>query len=158
MTPTLNLINDSSCQMNAVHLSANTIKATSAFVERVAAAYPTQQAGHWHPHPAPARLGRRMGTPRALFKPPLAAQHCVRGHCTVNAHALKISYDKTSDSLYIHLADRASVDSDEVKDGVVLDFDANGALVGIDVQHASERADLNNLSLSKLPFGELLAA
>jgi uncharacterized protein YuzE len=56
------------------------------------------------------------------------------------------------------LADRASVDSDEVKDGVVLDFDANGALVGIDVQHASERADLNKLSLSKLPFGELLAA
>jgi uncharacterized protein YuzE len=72
--------------------------------------------------------------------------------------AMKISYDKLTDSLYIHLADRASVDSDEVKDGVVLDFDANGALVGIDVQHASERADLDKLSLSKLPFGELLAA
>jgi uncharacterized protein YuzE len=71
---------------------------------------------------------------------------------------MKISYDKATDSLYIHLADRASVDSDEVNDGVVLDFDANGALVGIDVQHASERADLTNLSLSKLPFGELLAA
>ena len=71
---------------------------------------------------------------------------------------MKISYDKATDSLYIHLADRASVESDEVNDGVVLDFDANGALVGIDVQHASKRADLNNLSLSKLPFGELLAA
>ena len=71
---------------------------------------------------------------------------------------MKISYDKATESLYIHLADRASVESDEVKDGVVLDFDADGALVGIDVQHASKRADLNNLSLSKLPFGELLAA
>ena len=71
---------------------------------------------------------------------------------------MKISYDKATDSLYIHLADRASVESDEVKDGVVLDFDTNGALVGIDVQHASKRADLNNLSLSKLLFGELLAA
>ena len=71
---------------------------------------------------------------------------------------MKISYDKATDSLYIHLADRASVDSDEVKDGVVLDFDANGTLVGIDVQHASERADIHNLSISKLPFGELLAA
>ena len=71
---------------------------------------------------------------------------------------MKISYDKATDSLYIHLADRASVDSDEVKDGVVLDFDANGELVGIDVQHASERADLSNLSLSKMPFGKLLAA
>ena len=71
---------------------------------------------------------------------------------------MKISYDKATDSLYIHLDDRASLDSDEVKDGVVLDFDANGALVGIDVQHASQRADLSNLSLSKMPFGELLAA
>lgn len=65
----------------------------------------------------------------------------------MNAHAMKISYDKTSDSLYIHLADRASVDSDEVNDGVVLDFDANGALVGIDVQHASQRKGLNNESV-----------
>ena len=71
---------------------------------------------------------------------------------------MKISYDKATDSLYIHLSDRPSVDSDEVNDGVVLDFDANGALVGIDVQHASKRADINNLSVSKLPLGELLAA
>jgi uncharacterized protein YuzE len=80
---------------------------------------------------------------------------CISSHVV---QAMKISYDKSTDSLYIHLADRPSVDSDEVKDGVVLDFDSNGALVGIDVQHASERADLSNLSLSKLPFGELLAA
>lgn len=70
---------------------------------------------------------------------------------------MKSSYDKAIDSLYIHLADRASVDSDEVKEGVVLDFDANGALVGIDVQHASERADIHNLSISKMPLGKLLA-
>jgi len=71
---------------------------------------------------------------------------------------MKISYDKATDSLYIHLADRASVESDEVKDGVVLDFDANGALVGIDVQHASDRVDLSNFSLSQLPFGDPVAA
>ena len=71
---------------------------------------------------------------------------------------MKISYDKATDSLYIHLANRPSVDSDEVNGGVVLDFDANDALVGIDVQHASERADINNLSVSRLPLGKLLAA
>ena len=71
---------------------------------------------------------------------------------------MKISYDKATDSLYIHLSDRASVDSDEVTDGVVLDFDANGALVGIDVQHASDRADLSNFSLLQLPFGNPIAA
>ena len=71
---------------------------------------------------------------------------------------MKISYDKATDSLYIHLADRPSVESDEVNDGVVLDFDVDGALVGIDVQHASQRMDINSLSVSKLPLGELLAA
>ncbi len=71
---------------------------------------------------------------------------------------MKISYDQATDSLYIHLADRASVESDEVQDGVVLDYDASGALVGIDLQHASQRADINNLSVSKLPLGQLQAA
>ena len=73
-------------------------------------------------------------------------------------NAMKISYDQATDSLYIHLSDRASVESDEVQDGVVLDVDANGALVGIDLQHASQRVDLNNLSVSKLPLGQLQAA
>ena len=71
---------------------------------------------------------------------------------------MKISYDQATDSLYIHLSDRASVDSDEVQEGVVLDYDANGALVGIDLQHASQRVDINNLSVSRLPLGQLQAA
>lgn len=70
---------------------------------------------------------------------------------------MKISYDKATDSLYIHLADRASVDSDEVADGVVLDYDADRALVGIDVQHASKRADIHTLAVSKMPLGHLTA-
>lgn len=71
---------------------------------------------------------------------------------------MKISYDKATDSLYIHLADRPSADSDEVQDGVVLDYDADGALVGIDVQHASKRADISKLAVSDLPLAELPAA
>jgi len=71
---------------------------------------------------------------------------------------VKISYDNATDPLYIQLADRASVDSGEVNDGVVLDFDANSALVGIDIQHASLRADIHHLSVSKLPLSELRAA
>ncbi len=71
---------------------------------------------------------------------------------------MKISYDPATDSLYIHLADRVSVESDEVQDGVVLDFDTNGALVGIDLQHASERMDINKLLVSNLPLDRLQAA
>ena len=40
---------------------------------------------------------------------------------------MKLSYDQATDSVYIHLVDRPSVDSDEEADGVVLDFDADGA-------------------------------
>jgi uncharacterized protein YuzE len=71
---------------------------------------------------------------------------------------MKLSYDQQTDSLYIHLADRPSVDSDEVANGVVLDFDVNGALVGVDVQHASSRADIATLDLTNLPIGQRLAA
>ncbi|MGZ8159221.1 MAG: DUF2283 domain-containing protein [Methylobacter sp.] len=71
---------------------------------------------------------------------------------------MKLSYDKETDSLYIHLSDTASVDSAEVADGVVLDFDGNGTLVGIDVQHASEKTDIQSVSLLHLPLNDLQAA
>ena len=71
---------------------------------------------------------------------------------------MKLSYDAATDSLYIHLNERASVDSGEVSDGVVLDYDAEDMLVGIDVQHASKRADIYSLAVSKMPLSDLSAA
>ena len=71
---------------------------------------------------------------------------------------MRLSYDPETDSLYIHLTENPSKDSDEVADGVVLDFDESGGLVGIDVQHASLHADISRLLLSKMPFRELEAA
>jgi uncharacterized protein YuzE len=64
---------------------------------------------------------------------------------------MKLHYDAATDSLYIDLAERPSVDSDEVADGVVLDFDAEGHLVGIDIDHASQRVNLHQLVLDRLP-------
>ena len=71
---------------------------------------------------------------------------------------MKLSYDIETDSLYIHLSETPSADSDEVADGIVLDFSASGALVGIDVQHVSERADIQSVILSNLPLQHLKAA
>jgi len=68
---------------------------------------------------------------------------------------VKISYDNATDPLYIQLADRASVDSDEINSGVVLVFDANDALLGIDVQHISLRADIHSQSVLQLPSGRI---
>lgn len=54
---------------------------------------------------------------------------------------MKLHYYLETDSLYIDLSERTSVDSQEVAPGVVLDFDAEGRLVGIDIDWASaERA------------------
>ncbi|MBS0439468.1 MAG: DUF2283 domain-containing protein, partial [Proteobacteria bacterium] len=39
---------------------------------------------------------------------------------------MKLSYDKETDSLYIHLSERTGADAQEVADGVVLDFAADG--------------------------------
>jgi len=71
---------------------------------------------------------------------------------------MRLSYDPETDSLYIHLIERPSVDSDEVAEGVVLDFDEAGGLVGIDVQHASQHADITKLLVNRLPFHALEAA
>ncbi|MDO8990429.1 MAG: DUF2283 domain-containing protein [Sideroxyarcus sp.] len=71
---------------------------------------------------------------------------------------MRINYDAATDSLYIHLTEQPSADSDEVADGVVLDYDAHGALVGIDVQHASLKADIRHLAISHMPLTLLEAA
>ena len=64
---------------------------------------------------------------------------------------MKLTYHPDTDSLYIDLSERPSVDSQEISEGVVLDYDAQGNLVGIDVDNASNNVALNELTLSKLP-------
>ena len=64
---------------------------------------------------------------------------------------MKLQYYPETDSLYIDLADRPSVDSREVADGVVLDFDSEGRLVGIDIDQARQRLDLDQIVLSHIP-------
>ena len=71
---------------------------------------------------------------------------------------MKLNYDVATDSLYIHLSNTVATDSNEVTEGVVLDFAADGSLVGIDVQHASTKADIQSLSLLHMPIHELQAA
>lgn len=64
---------------------------------------------------------------------------------------MKLSYHAETDSLYIDLSDRPSAESREISEGVVLDYDADGQLVGIDIDNASAKVDLGRLVLSRLP-------
>jgi uncharacterized protein YuzE len=64
---------------------------------------------------------------------------------------VKLNYHPDTDSLYIDLSEETSVESREISDGVVLDYDAKGNLVGIDIDNASTKVDLQKLIVSKLP-------
>jgi len=64
---------------------------------------------------------------------------------------MKLNYYPETDSLYIDLAEKTSVESKEVSQGVVLDYDADGNLVGIDIDNASRKLELKKLILSKFP-------
>jgi uncharacterized protein YuzE len=64
---------------------------------------------------------------------------------------MKLNYYSDTDSLYIDLSEHPSVESREISEGIVLDYDAAGNLVGIDIDNASRKVELNKLTLNKLP-------
>lgn len=70
---------------------------------------------------------------------------------------MKLNYHAQTDSLYIELSDRPSSESREISSGVVLDYDAGGELVGIDIDNATNKVELERLILSGLP-GEIETA
>jgi uncharacterized protein YuzE len=64
---------------------------------------------------------------------------------------VKLSYFPDTDTLYIDLSEEPSIESREISEGVVLDYGAAGQLVGIDIDEASKRVQLDKLVLSRLP-------
>ena len=70
----------------------------------------------------------------------------------MNSHETQHS---DTDSLYIDLSERPSADSVEAASGIVLDFDADGKLVGIDIDNASIIVDLCRLEAEALPFSSV---
>lgn len=65
---------------------------------------------------------------------------------------MKINYYPETDSLYIDLSHKTSVESREVSEGVVLDYDESGNLVGVDIDQASKKIDIREIVLGRLPL------
>ena len=63
---------------------------------------------------------------------------------------MKLAYHQDTDSLYIDPSEHPSVESREISEGVVLDYDAQGNLVGIDIDNASRKVQLERLVLTGL--------
>ncbi len=64
---------------------------------------------------------------------------------------MKLNYYPDTDSLYIDLSTKPSVESREVSEGVVLDYDDAGNLVGIDIDNASRKLDLSEVVTNRIP-------
>jgi len=64
---------------------------------------------------------------------------------------MKLNYYPETDSLYIDLSSKASKESVEISEGIVLDYDDDGHITGIDIDNASHKIDLNEIILNKVP-------
>lgn len=65
---------------------------------------------------------------------------------------MKLKYYPETDSLYIDLSEKTSVETKEIVEGVLIDIDDNGNIVGIDIDNASKKIKLKDLIIEKLPF------
>ncbi len=52
---------------------------------------------------------------------------------------MRFHYDKQEDALYIRFNERPYAESDEVREGIILDYDARGKIIGIEVLGASRK-------------------
>jgi len=65
---------------------------------------------------------------------------------------MKLNYYPETDFLYIDLSSKKSASSQEISEGIVVDFDTHGNIVGLDIDNASRKLDLKELSIHKVPF------
>jgi uncharacterized protein YuzE len=68
---------------------------------------------------------------------------------------MKLLYAPETGSLYIDLNAKPGADAQEILDGMVVDFDADGRPVGIEIQHASQTLDLSILETRALPARDI---
>ncbi len=54
---------------------------------------------------------------------------------------MRMRVDQRADAVYLNLTDRPIKDSEEVADGIIVDYDAEGRIVGIEILDASKRTD-----------------
>jgi uncharacterized protein YuzE len=64
---------------------------------------------------------------------------------------MKLHYYPETDSLYIELKSTSGIEAREIVEGLVVDLDANGDVVGFDIDHASRKLDLSKVETVALP-------
>lgn len=65
---------------------------------------------------------------------------------------MKLHYYSETDSLYIEFKPTPGAETREIVGGLNVDLDADGAVVGFDIDHASKLLDLSTLEVESLPL------
>jgi uncharacterized protein YuzE len=65
--------------------------------------------------------------------------------------AMKLHYYPDTDSLYIELSNAPGAETRQIVEGLVVDLDADGNVVGFDIDHASAKLDLSRIETVALP-------
>lgn len=61
-------------------------------------------------------------------------------------HEYVIRYDPEADALYIKIRDGKVADSEEISDGIIIDYDEDGNIIGIEVvEFSKKKINLNEL-------------
>jgi uncharacterized protein YuzE len=71
---------------------------------------------------------------------------------------MKLHYYPETDSLYIELSSRPGAETREIADGLNVDFDVEGAVVGLDIDGASKKLDLTTIETVALSIKATRAA
>lgn len=66
---------------------------------------------------------------------------------------MNIRYDSDIDAIYFDLIDIKSSDSDEILDGIIIDYDNNENVVGIEILDFKYKVS-NGLNINDLPFSD----
>jgi len=70
---------------------------------------------------------------------------------------MKIEYDRAADALYISLREAHAADNIDIEEGVTVDLDKNGHIIGIEILDAGRKLsskDLANITIAHLPVEE----
>nr|VFK24687.1 MAG: Uncharacterized protein YuzE [Candidatus Kentron sp. MB]VFK27029.1 MAG: Uncharacterized protein YuzE [Candidatus Kentron sp. MB]VFK74933.1 MAG: Uncharacterized protein YuzE [Candidatus Kentron sp. MB] len=71
---------------------------------------------------------------------------------------MRVRIDHETDAVYINLTDHDIEDSEEVADGVIVDYDATGNIVGLEILDASQKTgDPNTLRQFSFDLPKLAA-
>jgi uncharacterized protein YuzE len=69
---------------------------------------------------------------------------------------MKIRYSPDVDALYISLREADIVESDEISNGLIVDYDEDGDVVGIEILWLSEKVDVDQIIIQSLDKNKII--